>query len=154
MNSVTRILIFYGLILSLCGCGAEKTENYRENGERLNNLVKRMALVKKSYKENGAAEFVNPRHGFIWVKTQKEGTFTVKSKKGNLAQTFTTWECEGFVRLPAGRYTLSGDWGDRLLIHSVPTLVFSYFLGKPAAEEPWHYFDNGKIGVFEYNFPC
>jgi len=153
MDSAKGLFLFCCLMLSLCGCHSDTPEAYRESGERLNNLVQRMAVVEKSYQKNGAAEFVNPRHGFIWVKTQKEGTFTVKAKTGALSQTFTTWECEGYVRLPAGRYTLSGDWGDRLQIHSVPTLIFSYFLGKPAAEEPWHYFDDGRIGVFEYNFP-
>lgn len=129
-------------------------ENFRKQGTRLNNLVKRMKVVKKSFKDNGAVKFTNPRHGWLWVKTTQDGTFTVKTLSGKGAdKNFTTWNNEGFVRLEAGEYQLSGDWGNSIQINSVPTLIYSYLLGKAEDKAPYTYYDDSRIGVFAYNYP-
>ncbi len=137
-------------VLILWMCSAAVGTIYADN-----NLSKALTAVKAPAQ---SAAFTLARTEWVHFKPAQDGRLTVQSNDG------ARYEClvrdgDGFLELPAGRYTVHGDFGDSLRIRQVAATLFFSLAGvdfdapeSDSVQVTTHERQSGRIGMYLYKY--
>ena len=132
-------ILYLGFAL-LAACGARADNNFSR-------------LLLKTEEAGKKAEFTLDRTEFVYFKTGGGADSALTVRNAESVRRVGLTGGEGFLELPAGRWTVEGNYGDTLLLRTVPYLVYDRMCGSFDSDEMCTVTTGGwRVGMWLYNW--